>query len=250
MKYFWAGLLGLVLSACSSDPVYSGPFNRAAPLPAYPGATDVSYAENGDDTRVTFFVNASLEDVYAFFHGELTGSGWQRTDLEAEPSEIEADYAQGAQVLEFELEVALDGVFELEVDLGGDNAEYDEDNGSGDEDDDSDDDSSGGDNGDDGSGDGGGGDDNGGDDNGGDDNGGDDNGGDNTNDGGSDDSDDNGGDNPDDGDDRGGGSGDDDGDGGDDDDSGNDDDDSDDEGSDDGDEDEDESGENESGEND
>ena len=48
MKYLWAALLGLVLSACSSDSVYSGPFNRAAPLPAYPGATDVSYTEDGD----------------------------------------------------------------------------------------------------------------------------------------------------------------------------------------------------------
>ena len=174
MKYLWAALLGLVLSACSSDSVYSGPFNRAAPLPAYPGATDVSYTEDGDDTRVTFFVTASLEDVYSFFHGELTGSGWQRTDLEAEPSETEADYAQGAQVLEFELE--LDGVFELEVDLGGDNAAYDEDNGSGDDNDN-----------DDGSGDDGSGDD-----------GGDDNsGGDDSGDGSDDGSDDSGDDNPD-----------------------------------------------------
>lgn len=190
MKYLWAALLGLVLSACSSDSVYSGPFNRAAPLPAYPGATDVSYTEDGDDTRVTFFVTASLEDVYGFFHGELTGSGWQRTDLEAEPSETEADYAQGARVLEFELEVALDGVFELEVDLGGDNAAYDEDNGGDDNSDDSDDDNG------DGSGDDGSGDD-----------GGDGNpGGDDSGDGSDDDSDDSGDDNPDGGDD---GSGDD-----------------------------------------
>jgi hypothetical protein len=73
----------------------------------------------------------------------LTAQGWRQTDIEVEDDDIEADYVRDGRTLEFELEQEGGG-FELEIDIGGDNAGYDEDNGVGD-----DDDSDGGDDGDD-----------------------------------------------------------------------------------------------------
>lgn len=83
------------------------------------------------DSRTTFDTDASLEEVYRYFDGELVAGGWQQTSNETEDDEIEAEYVRDGRELEFELE-RDDGRYELEIDIDGDNTSYDEDNGNGD----------------------------------------------------------------------------------------------------------------------
>jgi len=150
MKHLWTILLVLSLSACGAgaapgtdDDSDDGPdggsrgaiINQTAGVAGYPGATDVQVSEDGLDTRVRFATDATLEEVYTYFDGELSAQGWQRTGLETDDDEIEADYAREGRELELELEREDDGGFEVEIDIDRDNAAYNED----DDDDDGDD---------------------------------------------------------------------------------------------------------------
>lgn len=158
MKYLLPFLLTFALGACDVGAAPSTPetpptpetpgapdgtvINQTAGLSAYPGAAGNGLVtEDGLDTRTTFSADASLQEVYSYFDGQLTSGGWQRTNLEQDDDEIEADYSREGRTLELELEQD-DGGFELEVDIDGDNAGYDEDddqNDDGPSDDDGDD---------------------------------------------------------------------------------------------------------------
>ncbi|ADI14227.1 hypothetical protein [Truepera radiovictrix] len=114
--------------------------NETVGLTMFPGASEVEIAEDGLDTTVRFSAEASLEEVYAFFHDELTALGWERTDLETSDDEIEATYRREGRELEFELE-RDNGRYVLELDVDRDNpAVGREDAGSGSARDDHDDD--------------------------------------------------------------------------------------------------------------
>lgn len=152
MKHLWTILLVFLLSACGAgatpgtdddnDDGNGGSrgavINQTAGVAGYPGATDVQVSEDGLDTRVRFAADATLEEVYTYFGGELRAQGWQRTGIETD-DEIEADYAREGRELEFELEREDDGGFELEIDIDRDNAAYNEDDDDDDGDDDGDD---------------------------------------------------------------------------------------------------------------
>ncbi len=129
-----------------ADGAMNTPINPTAGLNAYPGATGSEVIPDGVDTRTRFGSDASLQEVYSYFDGQLTAQGWGQTSIENEDDEVEAEYTREGRELEFELE-RDDGGFELEIDIGGDNASYDQDNGAGDDDSD---DGSGDDNDDDG----------------------------------------------------------------------------------------------------
>lgn len=142
MKRIWLPLASaLALTACEVDAAPNLPgdddsglvINQTAALSAYPGASSSEVIPDGLDTRTTFAADASLGEVYDYFHAQLTGQGWMRTTLENDDDEVEADYSREGRELEFELE-RDDGGFELEIDIDGDNSVYDEDNGPGDDD--------------------------------------------------------------------------------------------------------------------
>jgi len=155
MKIFWPIFLLLLLSACGTgtspgaddgdDDNDNGTdtggsaINETAGLSSYPGATEAQVSEEGLDTRTRFSADATLQQVYDFFNGELSAQGWQQTEIEIEDDEIESGYVREGRELELELE-RDDGGFELEIDIDGDNAGFDEDNGVGDGDDDDGDD--------------------------------------------------------------------------------------------------------------
>lgn len=149
MKYTALPLLTVIaLSACATTAAPNTPgnpdgaddvvINQTAGLSAYPGAGGSETVPEGLDSRTSFNTDASLEEVYGYFNGELVDQGWQQTSIETEDDEIEAEYVRDGRELEFELE-RDDGRYELEIDVDGDNTGYDEDNGAGDDDDDSDD---------------------------------------------------------------------------------------------------------------
>ncbi len=150
MKYTALPLLTVIaLSACATTATPNTPgnpddtaINQTAGLSAYPGAVGGETVPEGLDSRTGFDTDASLEEVYGYFDGELVAGGWRRTNNETEDDEIEAKYVREGRELEFELE-RDDGRYELEIDIGGDNTGYDEDNGAGDDDNDDDDGSDG-----------------------------------------------------------------------------------------------------------
>lgn len=135
----------LVLTACGAATAPGTPgntgddgddtaINETAGLNAYPGSTAISVVPAGLDTRTTFTADATLDEVYRHFDGQLTAQGWQQTAIERDDGEIEAEYVREDRELEFELE-RDDGGFELELDIDGDNADYDADDGDDDSDD-------------------------------------------------------------------------------------------------------------------
>lgn len=151
MNYSVLALLAvLTLSACgtSAAPAVPGDdtddggaaINQTAGLGEFPGADSSEVIPDGDDSRTLFDTDAPLSEVYAYFDGELVAQGWQRTELETDDDEIEAEYVRAGRELEFELEREDSGRYELEIDIDGDNDSYDQDNGPGDDDDDSSDD--------------------------------------------------------------------------------------------------------------
>lgn len=127
----------LVLTACGAAATPSTPgdtgdngddtvINETAGLDAYPGSTATDIIPTGLDTRTTFAADASLDEVYSYFDGQLTAQGWQQTTTERDDDEIEAEYTRDGRELELELERDDNG-FELEIDIDGDNADYDTD---------------------------------------------------------------------------------------------------------------------------
>ena len=144
MKYRWLALLSVAaLTACEVGAAPSTPgnddgddvvINQTAGLNAYPDAGSSEVVPDGTDTRTIFETDASLQEVYVYFDAQLTAQGWQQTSIENDDDEIEADYTREGCELEFELE-RDDGRYELEIDIDGDNTDYDQDNGVGDEDD-------------------------------------------------------------------------------------------------------------------
>lgn len=127
----------LVLTACGAAATSGTPgntddsgegtvINETVGLTAYPGSTATSVVPAGLDTRTTFTADASLEEVYNHFDGQLTAQGWRRTTTERDDDEIEAEYVREGRELELELE-RDGGGFELEIDIDGDNADYDAD---------------------------------------------------------------------------------------------------------------------------
>ncbi len=132
----------LVLTACGAAATPSTPgntdddtaINETAGLNPYPGSAATNVVPTGLDTRTTFTTDATPDEVYSYFDGELTAQGWQQTTIERDDDEIEADYTRDGRQLELELE-RDDGGFELEIDIDGDNADYDADDGDDDSDD-------------------------------------------------------------------------------------------------------------------
>lgn len=87
-------------------------------LPAYPDSRIVETEDRDDrDSETRFESDASLQDIYAFFHDFLINAGWERVELEEEGDEIEAKYRLDDLELELELERKDPGVFELDIDI-------------------------------------------------------------------------------------------------------------------------------------
>lgn len=138
MKHILPLLTVVALSACevgatpttpgNTDDMDAAVVNQTAGLTAYPGARNAEVVPDGLDTRARFSADASLQEVYEHFNGELAAQGWQQTATEVDDDETEATYSREGRVLEFELE-RDDGGFELEIDIDGDNTGYDQDNG-------------------------------------------------------------------------------------------------------------------------
>ena len=136
-----------LLSACGAGATPSVPggtddngddtvINTTAGLSAYPGATGSEVIPAGLDTKTTFSTDASLQQVYSHFDGQLTAQGWQQTSIENEDEEIEAEYTREGRGARSSSWSAMTEAFELKIDIDGDNADYDQDNGTGDGDDD------------------------------------------------------------------------------------------------------------------
>ena len=143
MKIIWLPILSIVaLTACEVGASPSTPagtvINPTAGLDTFPGSSNTDVIPDGDDTRTYFEADAPIDTVYEHFHSELGAQGWQRTELERDDDEIEAEYTREGRELEFELE-RDDGRYELEIDIDGDNASYDQDDQNDDQDDNQDD---------------------------------------------------------------------------------------------------------------
>ncbi len=136
MKYILLPLAAaLTLTACAVDAGPSLPggeapgaalVNQTAGLSAYPGASSSEVIPDGLDTRTTFAADATLDEVFTHFDDELAAQSWQRTGLERDDDEIDAEYLREGRELELELE-RDDGGFEIEIDIDGDNSFYDQD---------------------------------------------------------------------------------------------------------------------------
>lgn len=123
-------LLVLLLSACAvtveSAGVGVNPVNVAGSetinhrlgLQGYPGAVVVRQEQEDDESLTTFETGASLDDVYGYFHSQLTRRGWQRHGFEQKPNKVEADYRRRGEQLEFELQRhGRSGRYSLELKL-------------------------------------------------------------------------------------------------------------------------------------
>ncbi len=127
-------LLCLALSSCvtvvqpasrpttTTQPLVVQPaniWNTRIGLPAYPSANVVELENNRDgSSQVSFNSDAGFEAVYAFFHGELSVRGWQRTnyDIKDKATKVEANYAQRGNDFKFKLDaLGKSGKYRLEI---------------------------------------------------------------------------------------------------------------------------------------
>lgn len=117
-------LLGLTFAVFSQAQTTSSTneeatiINTFLALPAYPDSRIVEAEDRNDrDSETRFESDASLQDIYDFFHDFLVNAGWERVELEEESDEIEAKYRLDDLELELELERKGPGVFELDIDI-------------------------------------------------------------------------------------------------------------------------------------
>jgi Domain of unknown function (DUF4384) len=81
-------------------------------LLAYPGSS-ITFL---DGQEAEFEVGASLTDVYANLHNQMTQAGWQRVALEIKNNRAQASYQLNGQYVELELKgLGASGRFRLEV---------------------------------------------------------------------------------------------------------------------------------------
>jgi hypothetical protein len=134
LRYVLFGVLGATLaSGCAvtftPEPVDARPsavgvvspsdrvINPYLGIRGFPGSRIVTTEFDGRDSETLFEADASLADVYDYFHRQLVAAGWRRVELEVESDEIEAEYVRAGVELELELEREGRGLFELELDV-------------------------------------------------------------------------------------------------------------------------------------
>lgn len=93
--------------------------NRRIGLPAYPNSRVFNLEEkDGDSRKVEFETNASLNQVYTFFHNELLRRGWLRSKLNVKGSatKVEARYQRSNERFDFKLDQqGNSGRYKLEI---------------------------------------------------------------------------------------------------------------------------------------
>ena len=132
MKTIWLSLVSVAaLTACEVGATPSTPggeastvINPTAGLDTYPGSSNTDVIPDGDDTRTYFETDVPITTVYEHFHTQLGTQGWQRTNLENDDDEVEADYVREGRELELELEREANR-YELEIDIDRNNGSYD-----------------------------------------------------------------------------------------------------------------------------
>jgi hypothetical protein len=92
--------------------------NRRIGLPAYPNSRVFNLEEDSDSRKVEFETNASLGQVYTFFHNELLRRGWLRSKLNVKGSatKVEARYQRPNERFDFKLDQqGNSGRYKLEI---------------------------------------------------------------------------------------------------------------------------------------
>jgi hypothetical protein len=92
--------------------------NQRIGLPAYPNSRVFNLEEDGDSRKVEFETNASLNQVYGFFHNELLRRGWLRSKLNIKSSatKVEARYQRPNERFDFKLDQqGNSGRYKLEI---------------------------------------------------------------------------------------------------------------------------------------
>ncbi len=93
--------------------------NKRIGLPAYPNSRVFNLEEkDGESRKVEFETNASLGQVYAFFHNELLRRGWLRSKLNVKNSatKVEARYQRPNERFDFKLDQqGNSGRYKLEI---------------------------------------------------------------------------------------------------------------------------------------
>jgi hypothetical protein len=92
--------------------------NERLGLRGYPDSRIVSQEQGRSSSKTTFETSASLDSVYAHFHGQLGRRGWQRRELDSKPNQVKAEYARQGEELELKLDrEGRSGRYRLELDL-------------------------------------------------------------------------------------------------------------------------------------
>jgi hypothetical protein len=92
--------------------------NERLGLRGYPDSRIVSQEQDRSSSKTTFETGASLDSVYAHFHGQLGRRGWQRHELDSKPNEVKAEYTRQGEELELKLNrEGRSGRYRLQLDL-------------------------------------------------------------------------------------------------------------------------------------
>ncbi|MEX2543269.1 MAG: hypothetical protein WD314_15790 [Trueperaceae bacterium] len=92
--------------------------NERLGLVGYPGSTVIRQEQDRSSSKTTFESRASLDAVYAHFHGQLGNQGWRRFELDSKPNHVNAEYRRSGEELEFELKrEGQSGRYRLELEL-------------------------------------------------------------------------------------------------------------------------------------
>ena len=92
--------------------------NQRLGLPAYPNSRVFNLEKDDDSRKVEFETNASLNQVYGFFHNELLRRGWLRSKLNVKGSatKVEARYQRTNERFDFKLDQqGNSGRYKLEI---------------------------------------------------------------------------------------------------------------------------------------
>jgi hypothetical protein len=92
--------------------------NERLGLRGYPGSVVIRQENGRSSSKTTFETGASLDSVYAHFHGQLGGRGWQRRELDMKPNEVKAEYTRQGEELELKLNrEGRSGRYRLDLEL-------------------------------------------------------------------------------------------------------------------------------------
>lgn len=92
--------------------------NERLGLVGYPGSTVVKQEQDRSSSKTTFESGATIDAVYAHFHGQLSNQGWRRQELDSKPNKVEAEYRRRGEELEFKLKrEGKSGRYRLELEL-------------------------------------------------------------------------------------------------------------------------------------